>query len=72
MQEEVVVQGEPPDHLEHGLQLLQAGEYNRSHHNLKYINQPLTCSQNASQNIFNSIQFICNIWPPAQNTYNSI
>jgi len=21
---------------------------------------------------FNSIQFICNIWPPAQNTYNSI
>ena len=55
MQEEVVVQGEPPDHLEHGLQLLQAGEYNRSHHNLKYINQPLTCSQNASQNIFNSI-----------------
>ena len=21
---------------------------------------------------FNSIQFICIIWPPAQNTYNSI
>ena len=39
---------------------------NRSHASFMFY------SSNNIHVLYNSIQFICNIWPPAQNTYNSI